>query len=1010
MYPYTHFTASTIDLNSWMLFPLASEEFMKFTQSNLRPLEDVAGIEIDIDGIYDYFSRRQKLDFLRFLAEHCEIESDINMNRFIISDDYISLITTVTYWISTRSSKYTFGTKIPSEDLIDVIKLITQKFVKLNDINKFFFVWFMAYMEDVYQSRVGSQAAYLNKVVSMYTASHLIKNVPQISRGILDYLLEILIPDTFLKTFVQFYNNEFLLKNHELSGDILYYLLINQKFYPYLENLNFNLSYSTVNLKEILKKIHQSPLGVKATRKLLGLLGKKITSTRSLYTVLDAIDGSFCRQEISYFLDALDIDNFIKKNPNINRNVEKYFFSIDDSISSKAQKIVDSGRSKINQLIYYYLLQRESPSIDEINFLIRYSNLPNSNPDKVEEMIFSLTELDFVRIILTNNSFYNENKTEVIDHILTIDPNILKEVDQNSLIEFLKILISYQVQSSDNNIELKNFINKLLYLRNDVLESLKADCIKFSVSSSDIKKYLISNTFMQKEVRHPRDKNKKEQLIKKEKEGTLRATDVEDLIEDLIQNDDSSIIYEFLDLFSKLIDQEQEKEQSGSYTRNGKKESRELQKSLNLILNMFQNTSFEDKPLTKQILFSNIDEKILRYLISNINNYNNMKTLVYSIICYQIDNNIILLSKSNWLIDIVKKLTESRQIGFVNSFNLVTKILNRNDIDQYTISTLTPILVSLLKSDTKSSKNSASEFKVFNADNIINILIPIVSKHKEQVADIVEVLKDRLALTHFLSGVDKINLEILQINQEIIQAIDSLTLYKRIIALSILPSKLLLVIKNAPTSKYDFYIKDTLKKADESYSKFIYELSQSTLSAIEKTLDLRVAISKNALDILNTRDNFASEEAINLREQTSIYKVLLDKILSGYIPLDLSAKKYVGLGYDVFCLENGLSHYIEVKSKMSLFSKEYPPVISPNEIRFALSVHNSDENTKYSLYIIPLNNQERKYYGNIIDADIDWGRLQFISDNLNVFISRGINGNVLLEEFVKNLKRDQSSN
>ena len=1010
MYPYTHFTASEKELNSWILFTLATDEFIKYSQSHLKPLEDVAGLEIEIDGIYDYFSRRQKLDFLRFIAEYCEIEGDINKDRFIVSDEYISLITTVTYWISTRSSKYQFGTRIPTKDIVNIVNLITQKFIKLNDINKFFFIWFMVYMNNVYEDKIGSQATYLNKVVSMYTASHLIKNVPKISVDILEYLLEIMIPDIFTKSFVNLYNNELLSKNYILSGDILYYLLINQKFSPYLENLNFNLSYSTVNLKEILKKVYSYPLGVKTVRKLLGILGRKITSTRSLYTVLEAIEGSFCGKEISYFLDTLDVDNFIKRNPKINKNVEKYFFSINDSISFRVQKITDSGRVKINQLIYYYLLQKESPSVDEINFLIRHSNLPNSNPNKVKEIIFSSAESDFIQIILTNTPFYNENKKEVIDHILTMDSNLLKDLDQNSLIEFLKILISYQAQSTDMILDLKKFINKLLYLRNDVLETLKTECTKFSISYSDIKKYLITNAFMQKEIRHPRDKNKKEQLIKKEKEGTLRATDVEDLISDLTQSDDSSTVYEFLDLFSKLIDQEQEKKLSGNYIRNGKKESKELQKSLNLILNMFQNISFEDKTLTKQIMFSNINENVLRYLISNINNYNNFKTLIYSIICYQIDNNIIILSKSNWLVDIVKELTTSRQIGFVNSFNLVTKILNRNDIDNHIVSTLTPILVSLLKSDTKSNKNSTNEFKVFNSENIIKILIPIISKHQELVSDVIEVLKDRLSLTHSLSGVDRINLEILQINQEIIHAIDSLTLHKRIIALSILPSNLLLVIKNAPSSKYNFYTKDTLERADESFPKFIYELSQSTLSAIEKTLDLRDTINKNLLEILNTRENFASEEAMNLREQTSIYKVLLDKILSGYIPLDLSAKKYIGLGYDVFCLENGLSHYIEVKSKMSLFSKEYPPVITPNEIRFALSVHNSDENTKYSLYIVPLNNQERKYYGDIIDADIDWNKLQFISDHLNVFISRGINGNVLLEEFVKNLKRDQSNN
>ena len=1007
LYPYSHTVEEEQVLDAWILFALTSDEFIKFTQSNLKPLEDSSKHQLSFEQLFSYFHARAKPDFLRFIHEYCRINSTDIPPKFIVSHELIGLMSTIIYWVSTRYVDYLNGKTLTHSEILSITKLIANDVVQLDSMNQFFFMWFMSYMDEVYSAFIHQKAVHLNKVLSVYTGAYIIKNFPDIAKDQLDNILDVLIPKRFIQEFVKQYSSDLQKGNLKLDAEVLYYFLIKDKYSDYLTLINFNLNKPSINLEDAFKKIYSYPHGVSAIRKLFSLLGSKITSTTSLYNVLHAIQNSMLSSEISYFLNYLDTNQFIKKNQKMNGSVLKYFFQSEDSVMSFIKRTSGKSNTNLKILAFNYLLQKDDLTHDEINFLIQNTDLPNYDPSKVEEIICSLSEPDLIQTILTNKSYFYQHQDKLIQIILSINLSILKNMDTTTVSDFVKLLINSIEKSDSFNKELTEFINKILFTRTDVLDSIRSECKGSSLDLSYIRKYMISNSFIEKEKRLLRDSSKKEQLIQKEKEGSLRASDIEELLTDFIQNEDSSIVYELLDIFDMLIDQEVEQSDS---SRNGRKEFKELQKSLKLILNMFQNTSFEDKPVVKQILFLNINKKILSYLISNINSYNNIKTLVFNIISYQLDNNILIPSKDSWLIDILKELIESKQFGTKRSYELITKILNQQIVNKDTVTDLIPLLVNLLKSDTKLIKSTNNEFKILNSKNILYTLIPIISKHQELASDLLEVLKDKLSQTDSLSGIDEINIKILKINQEILNALESLPMFRRIIAMSIISSRALLSIKNASFSKKRFYFQDSLEKVDKSYPKFIYDLATSIVSRLDKTLDLRVTISQNLSKILKTKTGFATEEAKTLREQTSIYKVLLDKIESGYIPVDLSNKQYIGLGFDIFCLEDGVSNYIEVKSKMSLFSKDYPIVMTPNEIRFALHVHNDTENTKFSLYIVPLNYQERKTYGDIIDAEIDWKQLQHISDNITPYIQEGINGSILIEHFVLNLNKDTENN
>lgn len=1015
IHPYSTSMGVTNPYTPWMLLALSTKEYIDHISSSIKPIEEMEGVFLPFDQLLTYFQARSRFDFLRFTSEICGIDETTDKSNFIVQDDLISLISTMSYWISTRYKAYTESERIPRSEVMNMLHLAYNEYLKLNSINKFFFIWYMSYVTHIYESQMDSKIASFNRTIRIYLVSFLLKNMDSSNSEHIDHIIDILVPQTYRATFVEFFSTYMLKENLDTSSLVLYYLLLNDKYKKHLDLIDFELNTNKVNLDSILKDIYRLPQGGLVIRKLLNLLGSKITSSKSLHKVLNAIINANLLPEIDSFLDKLDHKKFLERNPELNRNVERYFFTAKDSIFNLTQSLGKDHRYVLKELIIGYILKKENPSIDEILFLLKNSGSSNSsNQDlniNIKKYIFLLPIDILISFVGEDPKYFNQHEQELVSYLVS-QPNLsFKEFKSEDLLELIKILIGFDINLIDST-EIKQdttkVINQIFYQRADVLDLLRSECLaidsRFKPDLIQIKEYLINHAFIQKPAKVKRDIVKKEKLTQKEKEGTIRLADIEDLITDLIELEDYSVVQEFLNIFNHLIEFEK------TQTRNGRKESKETQKSLKAILNMFQNTSFEDKPLLKQTLFSNINEEVFYYLLDNITVYNNIKSVVFSIISFWIDNHQINASNTDWIVKIIKRLSDQNQIKFYDLYILVTKILNIKDINSFTIDTLSTILANLIKSDTKLIKTNDYNFKIFTSKNILTTLIPIISKHKEKVSDLLEAIKYRLSLKIPLLGIDDESIQILKINKEIIDSLSDLPLHRRIIATYILTDESLVYIKNGKQSFYK-YIIDSLQKgiSNSSSGDFIKELASLGLKSLESSIDLRKVILENSSIIINGGSNFASEEAKNLREKTSIYKVMEDKIKDGAFPIDLSDKKYVGLGYDVFCLENGINHYIEIKSKMSLFSQDWPIVISQNEIKFALLVHESDSRSKFSLYVVPLNNQEIRLYGTIIETKIDWEKLKYICEHFDVFETSDMNGGILIEHFVDKFKLKSKS-
>ena len=1008
IHPYNTTASSTCPYNPWMLLALSTKEYIDHISSSIKPIEEMEGVLLPFNQLLTYFQARSRFDFLRFTSEICGIDETTDKSNFIVQDELISLISTMSYWTSTRYKTYTASERIPKSEIMNMLHLVYNEYSKLNSINKFFFIWYMSYVTHTYESQMSPQMASFNRTIRIYLVTFLLREMTPSNSEHIDHIIDILVPQKYRSTFIEFFDKYMLKEYPAKSAIVLYYLLLNDKYKTELDLIDFELNTNKVNLDSILKNIYLMPQGGLAIRKLLNLLGSKITSSKSLHKVLNAIINANLLPEIDSFLDKLDYKKFLERNSELNRNVERYFFTARDSIFNLIQNIGKNHRYALKELIIGYILKKDNPSIDEILFLLKnYESSNLSNQDiNIKKYIFLLPIDILISFVGEDQKYFKQHDQELVSYLVSKTNLSFKEFKSEDLLELAKILIEFDINLIDSS-EIKQdstkVINQIFYQRPDVLDLLRSECLsidsRFKPELIQIKEYLINHAFIQKPAKIKRDIVKKEKLTQKEKEDSIRLVDIEDLITDLIESEDYSVVQEFLNIFNHLIESEK------TQTRNGRKESKETQKSLKAILNMFQNTSFEDKPLLKQILFSNINEEVFYYLLDNITVYNNIKSVVFSIISFWIDNHQINTSNTEWIVKIIKRLSDQKQIKFYDLYILATKILNIKDINSYTINTLSTILANLIKSDTKLIKTNDYNFKIFNSKNILTSLIPIISKHKEKVSDLLEAIKHRLSLKIPLLGIDDESIQILKINKEIIDSLCDLPLHRKIIAIFILTDEALVYIKNGTQSFYKSVI-DSLQKgvSDSSSDEFIKELAGLSLKSFETSLDLSKVILENSSLIINGGSNFASEEAKNLREKTSIYKVMEDKIKNGAFPIDLSDKKYVGLGYDIFCLEKGIHHYIEVKSKMSLFSQEWPLVISQNEIKFANLVHESYSRSKFSLYVVPLNNQEIRLYGTIIDTKIDWEKLKYISQHFDAFETSDMNGGILIEHFVDKFK------
>ena len=681
---------------------------------------------------------------------------------------------------------------------------------------------------------------------------------------------------------------------------------------------------------------------------------------------------------LNYYFSILNIDQFTNKNYELTQQVQEDFFSNSGIINSllSLPKIPNNAK----KLIAHFLPKKDSLTLNEINYLISIKKDLKITDTEISSKFNSLSLDDCISLIHKNIRLQG-SKEALSSRIIRTNIEEFDHLDDIKVKTVIIFLVS--------NLKLPNVEDKLITIlnqRSDITQNLIneiSDSSFLSNEMTEMKEFLISHKFMKKAPKIKREIVKKVQISSVD-QGTIKASEVEALIKDIVNFQDLGSANNVIELFNKLVIENQ----NFSGFNNGKRGVKEIQKSLDLILKMIQNFSINEYPLLRQAFFSKLSFDSLIYLIQNTSNYK-LKDSVYNILIYWIDNNIINLSNIDSFSDIILDLYNNKTLTSQQFYKLTVKLLNGSKLNKQSATILCSILVGIIKDDTRLTVHkSHRSFKFLTVDNILKDLLPIISKQLELVEPLRNLLKSRLTLNYSTLGINEIGIHLVRINELLIKQIPSLPLYKRLILVSILPSESLLYLRNSGIKEL---YKDLLtsfnslllEKNKSTIPPYIKELAGSVLKSLNTTANLHEKIQEglNTIEKWPSQD-FDSDEACLFREKVSIYQAMLHEIRLGNITLDLSNKDFIGLGYDVLSINQKELKHIEVKSKMSLFSTEFPPSISMNEARVALELHDNPSKGSYFIYLVPLNRVERSQFGSLIQMEINWDRLKYIFESM----------------------------
>ena len=293
------------------------------------------------------------------------------------------------------------------------------------------------------------------------------------------------------------------------------------------------------------------------------------------------------------------------------------------------------------------------------------------------------------------------------------------------------------------------------------------------------------------------------------------------------------------------------------------------------------------------------------------------------------------------------------------------------------------------------TEESAS-FKLFSFTNILDYIIPLILVHENRTTSLINLIHSILSTPHTYPSTanggqyirrvhSRYNDYLLKLQKRLINYIvDSTTFEDLPIVLSFLSDEGLLYLKNNSllTRKYTdikSYLNYISLTTDSSY---ISNLSKKALERLEKTSNLQEEISENFIAV------YRNSNASNIfRERVSLKIVMLYEIEHGRLPRDLGGSSYISVGYDILSVSDEQAYFIEVKSKMDLFTS-YPTRITRNEADVALNIHKNYPNGDYHIYLVPLGRDDiKKIKDPLIDLKIDWDKLNDIVLNRDTYKS-----------------------
>lgn len=1003
-------------------------------------LEDSLKIPTNLPTVEDIFKlvRPHVRDLF-----HSIIENIIKFRKFkpidtheIYSDDMIALIASIHYWLYTFTSNYKGLSENPdNSELLTMVKDIMRSYIdcvyqlykNMDEFNQMIFTWYLGYVLHIYNVGFDDKRTAAIHGLNLGLIEKLFPDVLTSKDPLTSMKRTLVLINTckdLILNFIYDYPNDpkpdkniYLYTLHTVFTDSIYKKII--------LSIRLRLTNDLISIDELFEYFNNNFSDSEIFNNFVYIVAKSTTSQSELKTVFKNLTSlKYDTDELMriYFSNVDQESVFAGSDSEFNSNLttdsdsKETFNNKDSSLdNSLSEKLLSLSKLPINakKLLARFLLSKKEIRLDEINFLIRSQKKFQLDLTEISKKILSISLKDTIQLIKQKvHADSRELEFSILARLLSTSLEDINSCTDDELMVMINFLIYYTKQS---DVEAKILL--VLQSRNKLQEELINKCSGDSFLSTNLsltKEFLIKHGFIKKTPKIKR------QVIKKiptssVDQNILLASDVELLILDMEDTQDLGSALNLVQIFNKLVD-EYEKHDGFS---GGKKESKELQKSLNLILKMIQNFSIEEYPLLKQVFYSNLEEKSLFFLTSNTSSYK-LKDKIYSILMYWLDSNKISPTNTDFGVQIINNLFNLKTLSSVQIYNLCIKIMKKPYLNLEGTRVIIPVLASIIKNDLKLiglSKNDP-HFNLFTFDHITKDLIPIISKYKNEAEDLRMILKSRLEpVYHNNLGIDQTGIISLKIVKQLLEHINNFPLYQRIILLSILPDEAYLYIRNFKNSLDNKVLAELVRSCslNLNYSKdpaYIIELSSSNIERLDHTPILQ-SIIKYSISKISTQSfsEFILENSVNMREKTSIQIVLLDEICKGNLPLDLSSKNFIGLGFDIISMGSSSINYIEVKSKMDLFSGEFPPNLSLNEVKVALEFHTNQRSGNYLLYLVPLNKDKIYTYGHIINMNINWEKLDTLfqkykskgSDNSTQERNSLKGVKILLKDFTTNL-------
>ncbi len=288
------------------------------------------------------------------------------------------------------------------------------------------------------------------------------------------------------------------------------------------------------------------------------------------------------------------------------------------------------------------------------------------------------------------------------------------------------------------------------------------------------------------------------------------------------------------------------------------------------------------------------------------------------------------------------------------------------------------------------NQHNLAQFNFFNYKNIIEYIIPFISKYEEKAYSLINFIRTVLSTPYtFLNPVkneqfirkihSSYNVYLLKLQKQLADhLLDPKNCEDIPLILSMISDEVFLYLKNNPNIQREYklilsYLRYISLTKDSS---FIVNAATKLVKKMEEVVYLQDEIASNLLVIY--RD---PESSNHFREKISLQISMLYEITHSRLPLDLGGPAFIGVGYDILSVSEKEAYFIEVKSKKDLFTN-YPTRITKNEADVALNIHKNFPNGDYHIYLVPLGRMDMKMILDpLIDIDIDWDKLNDIVIN-----------------------------